>query len=360
MNNEKRQHWYIAAIILACMFLLTLVSTYQVIWDKADTLDHECMQESKPGAVKGFQGGDAASIVELAQKAKPASVSEPDRLEYWKQHFPFKPLYHSNLRHDPGLYDPTDPSTWDMPDEAEARLKHNLQHAAVQNHGFLAAFHENPLRFSREFEQLYHLLEPYDRHDNAINVAEIFTLLCYYHKAARHDPHDLTTKSMPFYNEATGEHGIHQVPVDGKTTWRDEMQSYREGIAFVLFQQSQWPGKKQMPAQKAWDIADLLIATIPSENLVQIPHMSTFAFSSGHESDLKPGQPFLIPKEGFIEDYYEHYLKKYEMPIHINRENNPDVLVRGEDGQFYDKATGKPFMPGFKPIEIRPGETFPR
>lgn len=220
----------------------------------------------------------------------------------------------------------------------------------------MGAFHENPLRFTREFEQLYHLLEEFDRNDNAINVAEIFTNLCYYHRASQHDPNELKTKSMPYYDEKTGESGIRHVPVDGKTTWGDEVVSYREGIAYMVYQESEWPGKEQMDAQEAWDIADYLIETIPSENLVKIPHMTTFAYNSGHESALKAGEPFLIPKEGFMEDYYQNYLKKYEMPIHINRDA-PEILIQGEDGQFYDKATGKPFMPGFKPIEIKPDGT---
>jgi hypothetical protein len=163
---------------------------------------------------------------------------------------------------------------------------------------------------------------------------------------------------MPYYNEETGEHGIHQVPVDGKKTWGDDAKSSRESIAFMLYQQRVWPGKEQMAPEKSWELADYIIETIPADNLLKIPHMTTFAFNTGHEEALKEGEPFLIPKEGYMEAYYENYLKKNEMPIFIDMEGKPEVLTRGYDGQFYDKATGEVFMPGTKPMEIKPGEIF--
>ena len=360
MNKKSHYRWIIPAIIVG-MILLGIFS-----WKPSSQINKGAGErrglELESGDIPSNKNATDRThpIVELARKSKPVTDDEAAGLENWKRNFPFKPVYHPTMKHDPELYDTNDPSTWDVPDDPQQELAHEFQHVAVSNHGYLGAFHENPLRFTREFEQLYHLLGEFDRNDNAINVAKIFTHLCYYHRAAQHDPNELETKSMPFYNEETGEHGIHQVPVDGKTTWGDEMKSYREGIATVVYSERDWPGKEQMDAQKAWDIADYLIESIPSENLVNIPHMSTFAFNSGHESALKEGEPFLVPKEGFMEDYYENYLKKYQMPIHINREGNPEVLIRDEDGQFYDKATGKLFMPGSKPIEIRPGEPFPR
>lgn len=300
--------------------------------------------------------GNQHPIVDLALKAKPEMDEEESRLANWKLNFPFKPLRHQTLKHDPTVYDDNDSSTWYTPEDPKEKLDHEYRRKAVKNHGFLLAFHENPLRFTKEFEQLYHLLGEYDRNDNAINVAKIFTHLCYYHKAVRHDHEALMTKSMPFYDEETGEHGYHQVPVDGKITWGSEVKTCREGIAYMVYHPRQWPGKEQMSAQQAWDIADYLIETIPSENLVKIPHMTTFAFQSGFKPALKEGEAYLIPKEGYMEDYYENFLKKNQMPIHINRQG-PEVLILGEDGLFYDKETGEPFMPGFKPIQIKPDGT---
>lgn len=59
-----------------------------------------------------------------------------------------------------------------------------------------------------------------------------------------------------------------------------------------------------------------------------------------------------------MEAYYENYLKKYEMPIFIDMDGKPEVLIQGDDGQFYDKATGEVFMPGSKPLEIQPGDFY--
>ncbi|MBT5927550.1 MAG: hypothetical protein HOH33_13125 [Verrucomicrobia bacterium] len=308
--------------------------------------------------VNELSTANAHPIVKLAKQSKPSLDEEEARLKNWKENFPFKPLHPSTLKHDPELYDANDSSTWKMPEDSKERMLHEYHQVAVRNHGYLGNFHENPLRYTKEFEQLYHLLGEFDRNDNAINVAKIFTYLCYYHRASRHDPDELETKSMPYYNEETGEHGIHQVPLNGSTTWGDDVKSSREGIAFMLFQERVWPGKEQMPPGKSWELADYIIETIPAENLLKIPHMTTFAFNTGHEKALKEGDPFLIPKEGFMEAYYENYLKKNEMPIYFDMEGKPEVLIRGEDGQFYDKATGEVFMPGVKPLEIKPGEIF--
>jgi hypothetical protein len=341
---------FIVSVVM--LFLIGLFSMSHVPVDlKTGNGEHASKRSTA-----GSPGIITHPIVKLAQKATSGLDAEQVRLANWKLNFPFKPLRHQTLKHDPSIYDDNDPSTWDSPRDPKKDLEHQWHHVAVDNHGFLLAFHENPLRFTKEFEQLYQLLGECDRNDNAINVAKIFTHLCYYHKAVRHDPEALMTKSMPFYNKETGEHGVHQVPVDGKITWGSEVKTCRESIAYMVYHPRQWPGKEQMSAQTAWDIADYLIETIPSENLVKIPHMTTFAFQSGYKPALQEGEAYLIPKEGYMEDYYENFLKRNEMSIHINREG-PEVLILGEDGLFYDKATGEPFMPGFKPIQINPDGT---
>ena len=300
---------------------------------------------------------DAHPLVAKATQAKPPHDEEKERLEKWKQNFPFKPRYHPTLRHDPSLFDANDASTWDAPHDPVESIKHESYRRAVVNHGFLMDFYENPIRYSKEFEQLYHVLGEFNRNENSIVVAEIFNDLIMYHEASRHHPEDLITKTIPIYNEEKGAVEIQHVPVNGKTTWGDYKSTAREGIAFSLYQESEWPSKPQMTAERAWELADYILSTIASsEGFESMSFKDQFAFSIDHQEALKPGDPLLIPKEGYVEAY-EAYVRKTHRPVLVNNtEGLPEVLILGEDGKFYDKATGEVFMPGMEPMIVEPGQ----
>lgn len=295
-------------------------------------------------------------LVAKAAQAKPTFDEEQARLENWKRNFPFKPCYHPTLRHDPAIYDANDASTWDAPDDHEASIKHESYKHVVFQHGFMANFHENPVRFSKEFEQLYHLLGEFDRNENAIAVAKIFNDLITYHEALRHDPADLLTKTVPVINEETGKLDIQYVPVNGSATWGDNIESARGGIAFSLFQESEWPSKPQMSAERAWELTDYILANIPGEGFVAYSFKDQFAYSDPHEKALKPGDPLLIPKDDYVEAY-EEYIRETHRPVLVNNmEGLPEMLILREDVKFYDKATGEVFMPGMEPIIVEPGQ----
>lgn len=164
------------------------------------------------------------------------------------------------------------------------------------------------------------------------------------------------TKTVPYYDDETGEHGFHEVALDGKRTWGDQMNSSRESIAYHLYQKREWPTKPQMRAERAWELADLIIQTMPAEGFLSLPRGRSFAYSMDHEETLKSGDPLLIPKEGYVEAY-EDFVRETHRPVLVNNiEGLPEVLILGDDGKFYDKATGEVFMPGMEPMIVEPGQ----
>lgn len=295
-------------------------------------------------------------VVLKAAQAKSVYDEEKARLENWKRNFPFKKEYHPALRHDPSVYDPNNSATWDSPDAHEASITHASQTHSVKTHGFLADFHENPLRFTKEFEQLYHLLGEIDRNDNPMPVAWIFNDLVLYHQASQKEADALRTKTVPYYDEATGEHGFREVPLDSKRTWGDQMETSRESIAYNLYQKSEWPSKSQMAPDRAWKLADTIIRSLPAQGFLTYSTGKLFGYSGSHEQALKPGDLLLTPKEEYAEAYEQH-IRETHRPVILNSSDGlPEVLVLGEDGKFYDKATGELFMPGMEPIIVEPGQ----
>ncbi|MCS1408405.1 MAG: hypothetical protein M2R45_01580 [Verrucomicrobia subdivision 3 bacterium] len=61
----------------------------------------------------------------------------------------------------------------------------------IQAHGYMKAFFKNKKRFSKGSEQLCHIVEEHDRHDNLRMVSSIFQDLVRYHEAAAHPPEDV-------------------------------------------------------------------------------------------------------------------------------------------------------------------------
>jgi hypothetical protein len=351
----KRWNWMnlVLAVILLAILWETLNQSEQEEASKHPE-PKETLNPNLSESGHGYQ--DSHPLVAKVTHAKPPHHEEQERLENWKRNFPFKPRYHPTLRHNPTIFDANNASTWDAPDDPEASIKHESYRRTVVNHGFLMAFHDNPARYTKEFEQLYHVLGEFNRNENSIVVAEIFNDLITYHEASRHHPEDLITKTMPIYNEEKGSVEIQHVPVNGKTTWGDYKSCAREGIAFSLFQESEWPSKPQMTAERAWELADYIISAISAEGFESLSFENQFAFSIDHQEALNPGDQLLIPKEGYVEAY-EEYVRKTHRPVLVNSsEGMPEVLVLGEDGRFYDKATGELFMPGMEPIIVEPGQ----
>lgn len=121
MNKKSHYRWIIPIIIVG-MVLLGIF-----IWQSSDQIRKgaEKHRDQKLENTITTPSKSSASmmhpIVGLAQKSKPVTDEEVARLENWKRNFPFKPVFHPSLKHDPGLYDTNDPSTWDVPDDPKEK-----------------------------------------------------------------------------------------------------------------------------------------------------------------------------------------------------------------------------------------------
>ena len=97
----------------------------------------------------------------------------------WIERFPFQPTHHPEITFDP---DETDRKMRDM----------------VENHEFLRYFYENGLRYTKEFEQLYDIVqeEVEEKADNPIVLARTFRLLQRYHQAKAQHPEVTIEKTL--------------------------------------------------------------------------------------------------------------------------------------------------------------------
>ena len=67
--------------------------------------------------------------------------------------------------------------------------------SATDNHFALKHFFESELRFSPQFEQLYRIVEEYDRTENPAALGLAFEILREYYKAARKNQEDVILNS---------------------------------------------------------------------------------------------------------------------------------------------------------------------
>ncbi len=279
-----------------------------------------------------IEGTDEAWREMKEQIKGPHDKQEAQRLSNWKANFPYKETRHPTLTFDASLYDPKDSSTW-------RGMNRRRFGPVVKAHGFMKGFFENERRFSKGFEQLYHILKEHDRHDNPLVVAGIFQVLGDYHEAAKHPPEEIRMeKEFTEQFDAFGQHITRMVPVkiyNGKgellppETWGEKAHDLAEGIVYKLHASRQWPTKEYMPEAAAMALRDRIIAEVdPSD----IPKGSTFAYKGWHEESLEPGEAFLIPKDGWVEAVWKFQdeiiapamQRKAEEAIRQQQEANPN------------------------------------
>ena len=82
--------------------------------------------------------------------------AEAERLANWKANFPYKPT--------------TDPDVV----MTEETIKFSNPSSPAGIHGYLKVFFQHEMRFTPQFEQLYHILEEHSREDNAVAADVLF------------------------------------------------------------------------------------------------------------------------------------------------------------------------------------------
>lgn len=167
-------------------------------------------------------------------KIPPEEKAEAQRLANWKANFPYPKTYHPAFRFDRQAH-------FNINDEnAQTGPKFAKWYPVIQAHRFMASFYESEARFSKGFEQLYHILKEYDCHDNPMQVAWIFSHLADYHQAAPHNPETVITytRSMSgkFHPDSTAimeevPQRVHRPndPENTTQTWGEWRQMFYDG-----------------------------------------------------------------------------------------------------------------------------------
>ena len=240
----------------------------------------------------------------------------------WIDRFPFEPTHHPEI-----AFDPHDPS--------------EKMRVMVNNHSFLRSFYESKLRYTKEFEQLYDIVQEEvgeEKADNPIILGKVFTTLRGYHHAKSQVPEaiyrknarvyrpqlppkppdmlaGLTPEQLAAYRALPGEvrremtrelrasqseEYVGQLRAYNRTpqyqtvdiTWGEEAESRKRIIIGTLFDHLH-PGQPWMSQQQARAIRERLLNEIPAEGFSKMPEVP-FAYVDRYERELKPGDPLLI------------------------------------------------------------------
>jgi hypothetical protein len=281
---------------------------------------------------------------------------EADRRAAWKANFPYEPTFHSSAKFDPDIYDPSNPSKNRKPGDKLWETHRRM----VNDHGYLKAFFENEHIYSKEFEQLYGIMNEYGRAKNPVVLGGVFMNLKDYHSALQHDPDSLfyyERVEMPPVRDNSGELKKTRIPVDGKTTWGEHALSLRESIATRLYSPRINPGAPQLESDESWDMADRIINEIPYQGFLEIPENENF--SNHDDLLLSQGDPLLVPYEGYVEDYQDWDIENDRQLSSERLENIPGSLQISEDGKIYDPDTGKEYFKNAVVSRIREGKLEP-
>lgn len=232
----------------------------------------------------------AAHFREMHNRVLSPEAREDNRRKLWEKNFPWKPTYDPAVKATAGML-----STDDDFD-------------AIVNHYDLKAFFESEARLSPQFEQLYRIMEKYDRTDNPVALARLFENLREYHYLASHPPDEIIIGAgdEPWRKNATGE----------PWTYGELASDIKECFYAFIDGNVHWPHKEKMP--------DELVKFI-IEEVVQIPGMADLegkwvASSKAHVPDywdLEVGDSLLVPFVGYQASYDEW-----------NDERNRNVAIR--------------------------------
>ena len=269
--------------LLALGVALTIGVWLGILFSGKQTKENPTTSQSKPAQpeVKAKASGAvdiAAEFRERHNRALSPEAREDNRRKLWEQNFPFQPTY-----------DLANTVTAEMI-AASPRSK-----KATNNHFNLKKFFDNDLRFSPQFEQLYRIMEEYDRTENTAALGVAFDALREYHKALRENPDEV----MPDSRARTADGGWKPI------TWGEYAESFKETIRTEVDGRSQWPHKEPMPEGQADAVVERLINEIPGMAdldgylAVSIIDLSKPDSNPLPRKTLKVGDSLLTPYVGY-------------------------------------------------------------
>lgn len=205
-------------------------------------------------------------------KAKEAAYWESRQA--WMDQFPFEPVYHPEITFDSEVYDMMSEGK-EIADED--RPAFFAMAGLVEKHGFLAAFYNNPSRYSPAFQKIHTILTEEHLSPDPFIWGWIFTNTADYHRASFHDPDE-------------------SWPMDPNKKWGSEMDSNWESIAANLLDGFIDEGNSKVPVtlEQAAAIRKRLINEIPYDIFLKAGRLELFIYNGIYEDMLEAGDPLLI------------------------------------------------------------------
>ena len=252
--------------------------------------------------------------------------------------FPFEPTPHSEITHDPSIYDPHHLKEWTEEWTEEENKAYDKMSRMVRNHGFLKRFYQGKLPYTEEFEQMYDIVqEELGEELHPFALGKAFESLKDYHKAAQRNPdsvyrknarvrrpvpkqestiiavRDLPPEAQATFQNMTDQEKIKFLvetadeirrennphfdnPVEVRdVTWGERVEDYKESILGSLRTppMPREDDSRLMSMEKATEIRDRLLNEIPAEGFLEMPNVG-FAYGGRHELELKAGDTLLI------------------------------------------------------------------
>ena len=218
----------------------------------------------------------------------------------WIDNFPYEPVYHPTMKYHVPLTErqldtlfseevdaitEMENNTWtniNINASEKSRLigmRYNLKRelenkkrlyreyrAAISQHGYMKNFHSNILRYTKEFEAMYHVFVD-EGVDNPMALGTTFNLLMEFQIEERNNPGVLN----------------------------ENKKRYFEQIKFAIVDPRYYVYGEVPSLQAASLIRDRIINDISTDGLVNYDNTFLFGYYQEHEESLKEGDPLLIP-----------------------------------------------------------------
>ncbi len=253
--------------------------------------------KEKAKAIDGFDA--AAEFRERHNRALSPEAREDNRRKLWEQNFPWKPTF-----------DPAVTVTADLVSDEPGSTQ------ATDNHFELKKFFDNELRFSPQFEQLYRIMEEYDRTENHLALGRAFDTLREYHRILREENLDEIIRrsdGTPVMRRVRGDLVTLSDGTKGWTrtdewetsTWGKRAESMKSSIASAIAAKRHWPHKERMHYDQAEEVVERLISEI--HGWEDVKGWLVMGDSGVGDPDvrmaLKVGDPLLTPYVGYQAGY---------------------------------------------------------
>ena len=321
---SKREKWLVGVsmVVFAAVIFLSIRGGFQRGLPKTQKekakeeienmflKDPEVPLERKAEIVAERAATALDRLVNPVSLKEKAAELEAKRLAHWKANFPWKPTHDPDVQFDPDLH-----LTWHInhmeASEEEmkrwkARERTNTQIYAGANHVKLKRFFEDEIRFTRQFEQCYRILEEHGRGHNPVQVLEVFEALRDYQYVAQHDPEERVL-------DEDGKPGRRED--GGFVTWGDVTEGYYEYLMGDLNNSGGWLNARyasEAGKAEAIGIRDRLIREVKGMN--ELPErIMDYANSIGSFTEDSPeGQALIKGEEELLVPYVGWYRESQE------------------------------------------------